>query len=109
VRVFAAEPSRTKFKAIEAVNIMDLNALLGAKGLCATAKYGEAVVKEGALFRETSYGPRGRRIKRFFQLVHKGPSSKNDAQLVLLAFKKDPNPQNLQPPLVGAADSASAR
>ena len=64
------------------------------------------VVKEGALIRIDNAG---KRVNRFYQLVDKGPSSKGDAQLVLLAFKKDPNLQKLQPPPVGAADSASAR
>ena len=64
------------------------------------------VVKEGALIRIDNAG---KRVNRFYQLVDKGPSSKGDAQLVLLAFKKDPNLPKLQPPPVGAADSASAR
>jgi hypothetical protein len=64
------------------------------------------VLKEGTLFHLDGTGKRHR---RFFQLVNKPPSGEDNAQLMLLAFKTDPNPQKMQPAPLGAAESASAK
>jgi hypothetical protein len=63
------------------------------------------VLKEGTLFMRDRAGER---LRRFFQLVKKPPSDKDSAQLMLVVFKADQNLQKLQPPPVGAAESASA-
>jgi serine/threonine protein kinase len=64
------------------------------------------VLKEGPLWFFTKTG---KRVNRFFQLVHAPSASAGGTQLTLVAFKADPNPQRTQPPPVGATESASAR
>jgi hypothetical protein len=72
----------------------------------ASANATPVVLKEGPLGFLTRAG---KRVNRFFPLVHAPSASADGTQLMLLAFKADPNRQRLQPPPVGATESASAR